>query len=229
MQIKTKDEIKKLIKSSQLADRCYRYICSVIKPGMTEKKVAKLMNDFMLKNGAEALSFETIVGSGPNSSKIHSTPSNRVIKYGDVVQLDFGCIVDGYCSDCSRVLFMGEVKPEYRKIYNIVYEAQITGIKNFKVGMKASQVDALSRDIIKRKGYNFNHAVGHAVGTVVHEDPVVSPKTTKDIIKNNMCITIEPGIYIDKKFGIRIEDTCIVKDGKLIPLNHTTKRIKVIN
>ncbi len=228
MQIKTKDEIKKLIKSSQLADKCYRYICGVIKPGMTEKKVAKLMNDFMLKNGASGLSFDTIVGSGQNSCKIHSTPSNRVIKAGDIVQLDFGCIVDGYCSDCSRVLFMGEVKPEYRKIYNIVYEAQLAGINKFKRGMKASQVDALSRDIIKKKGYNFNHAVGHAVGTEVHEEPVISPKNTKDVIKNNMCITIEPGIYIEKKFGIRIEDTCIVENGKLVPLNHTTKKIKVI-
>ncbi len=228
MTIKTKDEIRKLIKSSQLADKCYRYICSVIKPGMTEKKVAKLMETYMFNNGASALSFETIVGSGPNSSKIHSTPSNRIIKYGDIVQLDFGCIVDGYCSDCSRVLFMGEVKPEYRKIYNIVYKAQLAGINKFKKGMNASRVDALSRDIIIKEGYNFNHAVGHAVGTEVHEEPVISPKNTKDIIRNNMCITIEPGIYIEKRFGIRIEDTCIVQDGKLIPLNHTTKRIKVI-
>ncbi len=228
MVIKTKDEIKKLIKSSKLADKCYRYICKVIRPGMTEKKVAKLMEKFMLDNGASGLSFDTIVGSGPNSSKIHSSPSNRTIKYGDIVQLDFGCIVDGYCSDCSRVLFIGKVNPEYKRIYYIVYKAQMAGINNFKRGMSASQVDSLSRDVIKSKGYNFNHAVGHGVGTLVHEDPVISPKNTNDIIKNNMCITIEPGIYLENEFGIRIEDTCIVQNGKLIPLNHTTKKIKVI-
>ena len=226
--VKTKEEIKKLIKASQLADKCYRYICTQIKPGMTEKKIAKLMDNYMISHGASGVSFETIVGSGKNSSKIHSTPSNRTIKYGDVVQLDFGCVLDGYCSDCSRVLFIGMVKPEYKKIYDIVYKAQIAGINGFKAGMKASRVDALSRDVIVKHGYNFNHAVGHGVGQEVHEDPVVSPKNTKDTIKNNMCITIEPGIYLENKFGVRIEDTCIVQGGKLIPLNHTSKAIKII-
>ena len=225
---KTKDEIAKLIKASKLADDCYKYIITMIKPGMTEKRVAKLMDDYMLSHGATDLSFETIVGSGPNSSKIHSTPSTRKIKHGDVVQLDFGCIVDGYCSDCSRVLFIGEVKPAYKKIYNIVLKAQKEGIKNTKVGMTCKEVDAISRDIIKARGYDFKHAVGHGVGKVVHDEPVISPKNTKDKIKNNVVFTIEPGIYIEGKFGIRIEDTCVMLNGVVKTLNKTSKAIKVI-
>ena len=226
--IKSEEEIEKLRKSSMLADDCYNYIVSVIKVGMTEKEVAKLMDDYMLEHGASAVSFETIVGSGPTSSQIHSTPTDRVIEFGDVVQLDFGCILDGYCSDCSRVLFMGEVKEEYKKIYDIVYEAQIAGVEQTRAGMTAKQVDDICRDIIKSYGYDFKHAVGHGVGKEVHEDPTVSPKNEIDIIENNMVFTIEPGIYIEGEFGIRIEDTCVMKDGKLEPLNKTSKEIKVI-
>ena len=175
------------------------------------------------------LSFETIVGSGVNSSQIHSTPTDRVIEYGDVVQLDFGCVLNGYCSDCSRVLFMGEIKPQYKEIYDIVYDAQVAGVNNTKLGMKACEVDALSRDIIKSHGYDFAHAVGHAVGQEVHEKPVISFKNDTDIIENNLVFTIEPGIYIENEFGIRIEDTCVMKDGKLIPLNKTSKEITIIS
>ncbi len=228
MLIKSKDEINKLIKSSKLADECYRYIITEIKPGMTEKKVAKLMDNYMLSHGASGLAFETIVGSGPNSSKIHSTPSNRKIQFGDVVQLDFGCVLDGYCSDCSRVLFIGEVKPEYKKIYNIVLKAQKEAIKNTQIGMTAKRIDAISRDIIKSHGYNFNHAVGHGVGKEVHEDPVISPKNAKQRMKNNVVFTIEPGNYLEGKFGIRIEDTCVMQNGVVKTLNKTSKSIKII-
>ena len=229
MYTKSKEEINRIIKSSKLTDDCYRYIITQIKPGMTEKRVAKLMDEYMLSHGATDLAFETIVGSGPNSSKIHSTPSTRKIKFGDVVQLDFGCVVDGYCSDCSRVLFIGEVKPEYKKIYNIVLKAQKAGIKNTKVGMTCEEVDAISRDIIKAKGYNFKHAVGHGVGKVVHDEPTISPKNKKDKIINNVVFSFEPGIYIEGKFGIRIEDTCVMLNGVVIPLNKTSKLIRIIS
>ena len=229
MNIKTSEEIEKLRASSKLADECYEYIVTQIKLGMTEIEIAKMIDEYFLSHGASAVSFETIVGSGVNSATIHSTPSDRKIEFGDIIQLDFGCVLDGYCSDCSRVLFMGEIKSEYKEIYDIVYKAQMAGIEGFKEGMKASEVDALSRDVIKENGYDFNHSVGHAVGTEVHENPTISPKNTEDTIENGMCITIEPGIYLEGKFGIRIEDTCIVENGKLVPLNKTIKEIKVIS
>ena len=226
--MKTEDEIEKLIKASILADKCYNYVCETIKIGMTEIEVAKLIDEFFLSHGASALAFDTIVGSGVNSSIIHSTPSKKVIECGDIVQLDFGCVFDGYCSDCSRVLFMGEVKEEYKKIYDIVLESQLAAIEKTKIGMKACEVDAISRDIIKSYGYDFKHAVGHSIGKEVHEDPVISPKNENDIIENDMVFTIEPGIYIEDNFGIRIEDTCLMKDGALVPLNNTSKEIRVI-
>ena len=225
---KTQVEIEKLKQSSKLADDCFEYIKTKIKVGMTEKEVAKLMDDYMLSHGASEVSFETIVGSGETSGQIHSTPSDRVIEYGDVVQLDFGCVLNEYCSDCSRVLFMGEVKEEYKKIYDIVYEAQMKGIECIKAGMSASEADAVVRDVIKSYGYDFNHAVGHGVGTKVHEDPVVSPKNEKDILEDDVVFTIEPGIYFEGKFGIRIEDTCVLKEGNVIPLNLTSKEITII-
>lgn len=159
MNIKTNEEIEKLIASSKLADDCYDYICGEIKVGMTEIEIANKMKEYFLSHGASGLSFDTIVGSGVNSSQIHSTPTDRKVEYGDLVQLDFGCILDDYCSDCSRVLFIGEVKPQFKYIYDIVYEAQLAGINNFKVGMKSSEVDGLSRDIILAKGFEFKHAV----------------------------------------------------------------------
>ena len=228
MIIKTDEEYDSIVKSSKLADDCYSYIKELIKEGMTEIEIAKAMDDYMLSHGATALSFETIVGSGPNSGLIHSTPTDRKIEFGDIIQLDFGCVVNGYCSDCSRVLFVGEVKEEYKKIYDIVYEAQIEGIKNTKVGMPVCEVDAISRNIIKDKGYDFKHAVGHGVGKEVHDEPTISPKNDKDVIEDNMVFTIEPGIYFEGEFGIRIEDTCIMKDGVVIPLNNTPKEIVII-
>ncbi len=227
--MKSEEEIEKLIKASILADKCYNYICETIKVGMTEIEVAKLIDEFFLSNGASALAFDTIVGSGVNSSIIHSTPSDKIIEHGDIVQLDFGCVLDGYCSDCSRVLFMDEVKEEYKKIYDIVLEAQLVGINNTKVGMRSSQVDSICRDIIKSHGYDFKHAVGHGVGKEVHEDPVISPKNENDVIENDTVFTIEPGIYLENQFGIRIEDTCLMKNGVLIPLNKTSKEIRVIS
>jgi len=226
--VKTLEEIEKLKKSSKLADDCYYYIKDKIKIGMTEKEIAKLMDDYMLSSGASGLAFETIVGSGINSSSIHSTPSDKKIEYGDIIQLDFGCIVDEYCSDMSRVLFVGEIKEEYKKIYEIVLEAQLAGFKYIKPGMLAKKADLISRNIIKNYGYDFNHAVGHGVGKEVHESPTISPKNEKDIIENNLVFTIEPGIYIENKFGIRIEDTVLLKDDKVISLNSITKEIVII-
>lgn len=226
--IKTEDEIIKLKKASKLADECFEYICSKIEIGMTEIEIAKLMDDYMLSNGATALSFETIVGSGVNSSQIHSTPTERKIEFGDIILLDFGCVVDEYCSDISRTIFIGEVKDEYKEIYNIVLESQLAGIKEITAGISAAQADEISRKVIKDKGYDFNHAVGHGVGKEVHESPVLSPKSTDYILENNMVFTIEPGIYLEGKFGVRIEDTVLLKDGKVEPLNKASKEITII-
>ena len=223
----TNDEILKLKKASELGDRCFEYICTQIKVGMTEIEIAKLMDDFMMNNGASGLAFDTIVGSGVNSAQIHSVPTDRKIEFGDIILLDFGCILDGYCSDTSRTIFVGTVKDEYRRIYDIVLEAQLKAIREIKPGMTCREVDAISRNYIKNFGYDFNHALGHAVSTVVHAEPVISPKR-EDIIDNEMVFTIEPGIYLENQFGVRIEDTVLLENGIVKPLSKAVKDIVIL-
>lgn len=227
--IKSKEEIEKLRKASSLADDCFEYICDTIKIGMTEKEIAKLIDDYMLSNGATALAFETIVGSGENSSQIHSTPTDRKIVYGDIILLDFGCVVDGYCSDISRTIFIGETKEEYKKIYEIVLKSQLEGVSKITSGITAKEADLICRNVINAEGYDFNHSVGHGVGMEVHEAPTISPKNEGVILQNDMVFTIEPGIYLEGKFGIRIEDTVLLKDGKIETLNKVSKEIIVLD
>lgn len=225
--IKTKEEIEKIKKASSIADECFEYICHTIKIGMKEKEVAKLMEEYMLKNGASGLSFDTIVGSGENSAQIHSTPSDREISYGDIVLLDFGCVYEEYCSDISRTIFIGEVKEEYKKIYEIVLNSQQCGVDNIKSGMTAKEADEVCRKIIQDNGYDFAHALGHGVGKEVHEEPVISPKK-EDVLEDGEVFTIEPGIYLEGKFGVRIEDTVVLENGKVSTLNKATKNLVVI-
>lgn len=225
---KTEEEIKKLEIASKIADDCFKYICDNIKVGMTEIEVAQMMDQFMLENGAEALSFETIVGSGINSAQIHSTPTDKKIENGDIVLLDFGCKYQGYCSDISRTIFMEKITEEQKNIYDLVLEAQLVATEKISEGMLACDADSLARDVIKNKGYDFAHALGHGVGTEVHESPVISPKNDKDILENNMVFTIEPGIYLENKFGVRIEDTVVLENGRVRTLNKVTKDIIII-
>lgn len=225
---KTKEEIEALRKASAVADACFEFICHTIQVGMTEKEVAQKMDEFMLAHGATAVSFDTIVGSGENSSLIHSTPSERQIQYGDIILLDFGCIVDGYCSDISRTIFIGEVKPAFQEIYDIVLAAQEEGVKTITSGMTGKEADAVCREVIVKNGYDFQHALGHGVGKEVHEEPVLSPKREDVRLENEMVFTIEPGIYLEGMFGVRIEDTVLLREGKVEPLNHATKEITII-
>lgn len=225
---KTEEEIKKLEIASKIADDCFEYICEKIKIGMSEKEVATLMDEYMLANGAESLSFDTIVGSGVNSAQIHSTPTDKKIENGDIVLLDFGCKYQGYCSDISRTIFIGDITDEQKEIYNIVLNSQVIAVERITSGILCSEADKISRDIIKNKGYDFAHALGHGVGKEVHESPVISYKNEEDILENNMVFTIEPGIYIENKFGIRIEDTVVLENGKVRVLNKVTKDIIII-
>ena len=226
--IKSKEEIEKLKKASLLADECFEYICGEIKIGMSEKEISTLMDKYMLSHGATGLAFETIVGSGVHSAQIHSVPTDRKIEYGDIILLDFGCIVEEYCSDISRTIFVGEVKPEYKEIYDIVLKAQLAGIEKITSGITAKEADFVCRNIINEAGYDFNHALGHGVGKEVHESPVISLKKEDVVMKNNMVFTIEPGIYLEEKFGVRIEDTVLLDEGKVIPLNKASKEIIVV-
>lgn len=226
-QIKTNDEIKKLRKAARLGDSCFEYICSQIKIDMTEKEIAAEIDNFIINNGALKASFETIVGSAENSAFIHSTPTDRKIEFGDIILLDFGCILDNYCSDMSRTIFVGEAKEEYKRIYEIVLKAQLETIKNIRTLMKCSDIDKIARTIINSYGYDFNHSVGHGIGTEVHEEPIISSKSN-ETVKNNMVFSIEPGIYLEGKFGVRIEDVIVINNGIPEILSLSPKDIIII-
>lgn len=203
--IKTKEEIIKLRKAQKLGVECFDYILSIIKPGMSEKEISKYIYDFFIKNGASGLSFDSIVGSGENSSLIHSTPSDRIIKEKDIILFDIGCILDGYCSDMSRTIFIGKPTEKEKNIYDLVEKAYRNAIEKIQPEMSGKLADEEGRKIINENGYNYNHALGHGVGKVVHESPLLSPKS-EDILKEGMVFSIEPGIYIENEFGVRIED-----------------------
>lgn len=225
--VKTEEEINKLKKASELTDKGFEYICNIIKPGMTEKEIALKLNDYMFSVGATELAFDTIVGSGVNSSQIHSTPSDRTILEQDIILLDFGYIIDGYCSDMSRTIFVGGITDKQKEFYNLVYKTQMNAINNIKIGMSAKEADLLGRQLILDKGLDYAHALGHGIGKVVHEELVLSPKRDT-VLEKNMVFTIEPGIYFENEFGIRIEDVVLLTESGIITLCNASKDIIIL-
>lgn len=225
--IKTNEEIEKLRKASLLNDKGFEYICKQIRPGMTEKEIANLLDEFMFANGATGLAFETIVGSGVNSAQIHSTPTDRKIEENDIILFDFGYVVDGYCSDMSRTVFVGQATEKQKKIYDLVLKTQLNAIENIKVGMTAKEADLQGRQIILDAGYDYAHSLGHGIGKIVHEDLIISPKRDT-ILEENMVFTIEPGIYLENEFGVRIEDVVVLTSNGIETLSKATKEMIII-
>lgn len=227
--VKDDEEIKLITQAEHIGDMAFSHILDFIKAGRTEKGVALELEMFMRKEGASALSFETIAASGVRSSMPHGTASDKVIENGDFLTLDFGCIYNGYCSDMTRTVVIGSADARQKEIYEIVLKAQTEAIASLSVGMDCAAADKVARDIIKEYGYgdNFGHALGHSVGIEIHETPVFSPKST-DVLCNGNVLSVEPGIYIDGYGGVRIEDLTAVYDGKIINLTKSPKELLVI-
>ena len=227
--IKDANEIKKIQKAESIGDTTFKHILSYIKIGMTEKEIALELEMHMKKLGASKLSFDTIVASGENSSKPHAQPTDRRIKKGDFLKMDFGCVYEDYCSDMTRTIVIGEASEKHKEIYNIVLEAQMKAIATVKAGVKAKEIDAIARDYIKSKGYgeNFGHGLGHGLGRYIHEDPRVSPKGDI-VLQPGMVITIEPGIYIPSFGGVRIEDVVVVTEEGCNNLTNSPKELIVL-
>lgn len=225
--IKTKEEIEKLKKVCELTDKGFEFICQNIEPGMTEIEIAKKLDDYMFSLGASGLAFDTIVGSGINSSLIHSTPSDRKIEKQDIIQFDIGYVFDGYCSDMSRMVFVGGITEKQKDIYNLVLKTQMNAIENIKVGIHANEADFLGRKFILDEGLDYNHSLGHGIGKKVHEELIISPKR-ETLLEENMVFTIEPGVYLENEFGIRIEDTVLLTQNGIVTLTNSTKEIIII-
>ena len=213
--VKSEKEIELLAKAEAIGDAAFTDILGILRPGMTEKQVAAELEYHMMLHGAEGKSFDTIVASGVHSSMPHAIPTDKPIETGDFVTMDFGCMVDGYCSDMTRTVVVGRADERQKEIYAIVLEAQENCLKNLRAGMTGSEGDALSRDVIRKAGYAefFGHGTGHSVGLEIHEEPRLSPKDGT-ILKEGMVVTVEPGIYIPGYGGVRIEDMVVVtSDG----------------
>ncbi len=225
-EIKTQKELDSIIKAQRIAEKAFENVLNFIKPGVSEKEIALELDFYMLRNGAEALSFDTIAVSGKKSSMPHGVPDEKIIENGDFITMDFGAVVDGYHSDMTRTVCVGEPSDKQREIYNIVLSAQENALKIIRAGVTAQQVDSAARDIIKNAGYGefFRHATGHGVGIEIHEGPVVggNPKIT---LKTGNIVTVEPGIYIPDEFGVRIEDMVYVTDDGCMNLTCSPKNL----
>lgn len=225
-EIKDEYEIKKIAEAEKIGDMAFDYILGRIKEGVTEREIALDLEFFMKKQGASALSFDTISVSGIRSAMPHGVATDKKIENGEFLTLDFGCVFEGYCSDMTRTVVLGKANSKQKEIYDIVLKAQTTAIESIKAGVKCSEVDSIARNIITEAGYgkNFGHSLGHSVGIEIHENPSFSPKSDA-IVQNGNVITVEPGIYIDGFGGVRIEDLIVVQNDKAVNLTSSPKEL----
>lgn len=226
---KSEKEIKALRRGAEILDRAYDYILTLIKPGMKEKELALELEIYLLRKGAEEMSFKFIVASGERGAMPHGTASDRVMQKGELVTIDFGAVFYGYATDMTRTLALGQIDQRQREIYNLVLEGQQRAVYAVKPGMKASDLDAVARSIFDDAGYGnyFGHGLGHGIGLETHEQPVLNPQS-KTVLEPGMAFTVEPGIYIKGWGGIRIEDMVCVTEGGGETLTLSPRDLKVV-
>lgn len=227
--IKDEEEIQCMAKAADIADKTFNEIIKFIKPGIYERDIANKIKELLIEFGGDELSFDPIVASGPNSSKPHYSGDNRMIEKKDLIILDYGCRYKGYCSDISRTVFVGEPTKEQRKVYDIALKANREAEKAVKEGIKAEDIDAIARQVIESNGYGeyILSRTGHGIGVAVHEAPYIK-EGNKQILKTGMAFSIEPGIYIAGKFGMRVEDIVIVGGNSANILNKAPKEMTII-
>lgn len=224
--IKDEEELKNIREACEITDHCFSYIISYIKPGMTEKQIANEIEEYY-KARTDGLAFDTIVASGENTSKPHATPTDRKIKEQDIITIDMGCKVNGYCSDMTRTFFVGSV-PEYIKpVYDLVLKNQEQTTEDYKDGASTKTLTKMVESNFELHNYSLIHALGHGVGLEIHEPPYINNRIDV-LLKENMVVTNEPGIYIPGKFGVRIEDTIQITKFGSINLTNSEKNYIVI-
>ena len=227
--IKDEAEIELLARACAITDQAFAAVLSAIRPGCTERDIAILIERVMVDLGAEAPAFDTIVASGPNGAIPHHSPSNRVLERGDLVTVDCGARYGGYHADMTRTVALGLTVPWQLEIYELVAAAQLAGIGAAAVGADVQDVDASARDVIEAAGYGgqFQHGLGHGVGLEVHEAPILGYGRTGRL-EDRVPVTVEPGIYLPGRGGVRIEDTLVVRMAGPETLITTTKELLVL-
>lgn len=225
-QIKTAEEIARHRQAEHIGDIAFKEILKELKPGVTELEVAAKLEYILKMNGADKLSFESIIASGVNSSKPHAEPGHKKIESGDFVTMDFGCVYQGYCSDMTRTVVVGRADEKQKAIYNTVLKAQLAILEMLKPGLPGKAYDKVARDVIYGAGYEgyFGHGLGHSVGLEIHENPRFSV-LEEEIIEAGMIMTVEPGIYIPEFGGVRIEDMVVMTEDGYENLAHSEKEL----
>jgi len=222
--VKDLGEIDRIRAACAIADDAFHSLLGRLAEGVTERQFALELEFAMRERGASGVSFESIVAAGPNGAKPHAEPSDRLIGRGELVVCDFGCIVEGYCSDMTRTVSVGDPGPEARALYDLVQRSQAAGRDAVAAGVVVADVDRAARDVIAAAGHgeHFVHSTGHGVGLDIHEAPRVAAGAG-DTLRPGEVVTVEPGVYLTGVGGVRIEDTVVVTESGCEPLTHTPK------
>lgn len=228
-EVKSQAEIEQIKRAQRIAEAAFAQVLDQLREGMSERELALALDYAMLRGGADALSFETIVAAGENGSKPHAVPGAREIRRGDLITMDFGAVVDGYHSDMTRTVALGEPGARQREIYGVVLAAQKAALASLRPGLPCKAADAAARDVIKAAGFGdqFRHGTGHGVGLEVHESPSLSSKSG-GVLRPGMVVTVEPGIYLPGECGVRIEDMAVITETGCENLAHTNKELLVL-
>jgi Xaa-Pro aminopeptidase len=222
-QFKSEDEIQRTANALRLAEKAFSQVLDTIRPGMTERQAAWILEKNMRENGAQGLSFSVIVASGPNSALPHAVPTDRQMALGEPILFDWGARLDEYCSDTTRTVIMGEPDDRFKKVFETVVTARDLAIDAIKAGASGTQVDKIARNYIHQNGYEgkFGHSLGHGTGLAVHESPRLSP-IKDDRLEAGMVVTVEPGIYLPGWGGVRMENQVVVRRDRAQVLNDAT-------
>lgn len=227
---KSQEEINLISEAQSITDAAFTDIIEFISTnknrGITEKDIAFELEFNMRKRGAESLAFDTIIASGINGACCHAVPSDKQIKTGEFITMDFGACYNGYMSDMTRTVAVGEISEDKERIYEIVLNAQLNAIRNIKAGLTGTQCDAFARDYIANAGFgeDFGHSLGHGVGLEIHEGPNFA-KSFSGVINLNAVMSVEPGIYLENNCGVRIEDLVVVKEDGVEVLTKSPKQL----
>ena len=227
--LKDASELFKMQQAQRISDTAYLKMLSLVKEGVTEQELKAELEYQMARHGAQKTSFDTIVLFGERAAMPHGEPSQRKLTAGDAILCDFGCVYEGYCSDVTRTVFFQKVSDKAKHAYETVLTAHKMAWDFIGVGKACADADKIARDYIEGKGYHgvFGHSLGHGVGVKIHEHPTLGHSST-EIFENGMVFSNEPGIYLPGEFGIRIEDTCYLEDGKLYSTTKLDKELIVL-
>lgn len=227
--IKSKPELDKILQAQKITQNAYHAGLARLKAGVTEREVAAVLIYEMIKGGADDYAFFPVVSFGANSAKPHHSPDDTALKKGDTVMMDLGAKYKGYCADMTRTVFYGEPSRELAQIYEIVLAAQNAALSALKPGITCHEADSYARGYIRSKGYDkeFGHGTGHGVGVKIHDEPSLAPDNMS-LLKPGMVVTVEPGIYLPGKGGVRIEDMAVITESGAYNMTTTRKELTII-